>query len=187
MRRFLGVALLALALATSTSAATLTYVATLDGPSENPSNPSLGTGTATLVIDTTANTATLSVTFGGLSSTTNGAHIHCCVAPPQNVGIAIGSVNLPLGVPQGSFTDNYDLLSSGTYNATFLTNNGGNASGAMSALLAGLAGGQAYFNIHTVASPGGEIRGFFAVPEPSVLALLAAAALGLLLAQRRAA
>jgi hypothetical protein len=40
-------------------------------------------------------------------------------------------------------------------------------------LLAGLDSGRAYFNIHTMAYPAGEIRGFLAaVPEPTALALL---------------
>lgn len=33
-------------------------------------------------------------------------------------------------------------------------------------------GGRAYFNIHTVMFPGGEIRGHIAVPEPVTLLLL---------------
>jgi CHRD domain/PEP-CTERM motif len=40
-------------------------------------------------------------------------------------------------------------------------------------LLAGLAAGDAYLNIHTTVNPGGEIRGFLhAVPEPSTWAML---------------
>jgi hypothetical protein len=172
MKRLLGVLLLSILLSTSAFAATIAYVALLDGPSENPSNPSLGTGTATAVIDTSANTLSLSVTFGGLSSTT---HIHCCVAPPTNVGIAIGSTGFPTGVPQGSFSTTYDLLDPAIYNATFLSNNLGTATGAMNALLAGLASGQAYYNIHTTGSSGGEIRGFFALPEPGAALLLGVA------------
>jgi hypothetical protein len=42
----------------------------------------------------------------------------------------------------------------------------------MNALLAGLASGQSYYNIHTAALPGGEIRGFFALPEPGAALLL---------------
>jgi CHRD domain len=175
MKRLVGVICLSLLLATGAGAATITYVALLDGPSENPVNPSLGTGTATLIIDTTANTASLSVTFGGLSSPTQAAHVHCCVTPPTNVGIAIASANFPIGVLQGSFSANYDLLNGLIWNGTFLINNGGTATGAMNALLAGLASGQAYYNIHTSASPGGEIRGFFAVPEPAAALLLGVA------------
>ena len=185
MTRFLGVLLFSLLLATGASAATITYVATLNGPNENPSNSSLGTGSATAVIDTTANTLTLSASFGGLSSPTAAAHIHCCAAPPTNVGVSVGSTGFPTGVLQGSFNATYNLLDSAIYSAAFVTANGGTATGAMNALLAGLANGQSYYNIHTSASPGGEIRGHFAVPEPGVTLLLAAAAAALALRARR--
>lgn len=187
MKRLLGAFGLSILLAGGAAAATLTYVANLDGPSENPPNPSQGTGKATLVVDTTANTASLSVTFGGLSSSTQAAHIHCCVAPPENVGIAIGSLGFPTGVPQGTFNTNYDLMNAGIYGGNFLAANGGSAAGALSTLLAGLASGQAYYNIHTVESLGGEIRGFFALPEPRVAALLGAGGLLALRARRRPA
>jgi len=171
MKRLLGLLCLSCLLATGASAATLTYVATLNGPSENPANPSPGIGTATAVIDTNTDTLSLSVTFGGLSSTTTAAHIHCCVTPPTNVGVAIGSTGFPTGVPQGTFNATYDLLDATIYSSAFL-NNAGSASGARNALLAGLASGQAYYNIHTAASLGGEIRGFFALPEPGAALLL---------------
>jgi hypothetical protein len=186
MKRTLGALLLSMLLATGASGATLTYVAILDGPSENPVNPSLGTGTATLVVDTAANSASLTVSFGGLDSPTVAAHIHCCVAPPANVGVAIGSNGFPTGVPQGSFSNTYDLLDATIYDAAFLAN-AGSASGARDALLAALASGQAYYNIHTAASQGGEIRGFFAVPEPGAALLLGAVGASVWLARRRSA
>jgi hypothetical protein len=173
MQRILAAILASVLLAATAPAATITYVAILDGPSENPPNPSQGTGTATLVVDTTANTAALTVSFGGLDSTTVAAHIHCCVAPPTNVGVAVGTTGFPTGVPQGNFATTYDLLDLAIYNATFVTQSGGTAASAMAALLNGLASGQAYYNIHTVNSQGGEIRGFFALPEPAAALLLA--------------
>jgi hypothetical protein len=58
----------------------------------------------------------------------------------------------------------------GSYNATFLSNNGGTAATAQTALLNGLDSGSAYFNIHSSVFPAGEIRGFLsAVPLPATL------------------
>jgi hypothetical protein len=56
-----------------------------------------------------------------------------------------------------------------------VTENGGTPAGAEAALLAGLASGSAYLNIHTTLFPGGEIRGFLqpaSVPEPATLTLV---------------
>jgi len=59
-----------------------------------------------------------------------------------------------------------DLTLPSSYSSAFLTANGGTTASAEAALLAGLAAGQAYLNIHTTVVPGGEIRGFLAVPGP---------------------
>jgi len=52
------------------------------------------------------------------------------------------------------------MTQAGSWNPAFITATGGTPAGAEAALLAGLAAGQAYLNIHTVNNPGGEIRGF---------------------------
>jgi hypothetical protein len=152
------------------------FTAFLNGPSENPSNSSPGLGAALAVLDDTANTLTLLVAFVGLEAPTTVAHIHCCVAPPANVSIATPAVlpGFPLGVTSGAYVHTFDTTLTSTYSAPFLTNfGGGTAAGAEAALLAGLMAGEAYFNIHTSAHQGGEIRGFFAaVPEPGTLGLL---------------
>ena len=60
-----------------------------------------------------------------------------------------------------------------SYNAAFITANGGTVNTAFSALLAGVDSGRAYLNIHSTFAPGGEIRGFLSmVPEPSTYALM---------------
>jgi hypothetical protein len=78
----------------------------------------------------------------------------------------------------------FDLSDTASYNASFLTANGGTASGAMNALLAGLDEGKAYLNVHTSEYPGGEIRGFF-VPEPASGSLLLCGLAALATVRRR--
>ncbi|MCB1879244.1 MAG: CHRD domain-containing protein, partial [Gammaproteobacteria bacterium] len=56
------------------------------------------------------------------------------------------------------------------------------------ALSNGLAGGNAYLNIHTTAFPGGEIRGNLApVPEPTTLGLIGLGLAGFGYARKRVA
>jgi hypothetical protein len=84
----------------------------------------------------------------------------------------------PFGVTSGTYNGAlFDVMLATSFNASFVTANGATAAAAEAALAAGLAGGRAYFNIHTDAYPGGEIRGFLAAaprgtPEPAALSLL---------------
>ena len=55
------------------------------------------------------------------------------------------------------------MLSAASYNPSFVTAHGGVA-GAEAALLSGMLAGQTYLNIHTINFPGGEMRGFLAMP-----------------------
>ena len=144
-------------------AAPVTYFATLNGTSENPSNASPGTGSATVTIDTVAHTLQVGVVFNGLSAATTASHIHCCVAPPGNVGVSTTTptfAGFPLGVTSGTYNIGLDTTQASTWNAPFITASGGTPLGAEAALAAGLAAGQAYLNIHSTVFPGGEIRGF---------------------------
>jgi hypothetical protein len=70
-----------------------------------------------------------------------------------------------------------------SFNAAYVTANGGTVSSAYSALKTSIAGGTSYLNIHTSTFAGGEIRGFL-VPEPSS-GLLGLVGLGLALGRRR--
>lgn len=173
MSRFLisclNVALGALVLAmtiSSANAATVVYVGTLSGANESPPNASAAIGSATVTIDTTLQTMRVQATFSGLSGTTTAAHIHCCVATPltSTAGVATTTpsfVGFPLGVTSGSMNQTYDMTLASSYNAAFITANGGTTASAWSTLVTGIDTQRAYFNIHTSAFGGGEIRTFF--------------------------
>jgi hypothetical protein len=169
----------------------LSFGATLTGPAEFPPNASPGTGDATVTIDTVAHLMTVHAAFSGLLGTTTASHIHCCTALP-GVGTAPVATQtptffgFPLGVTAGTYDNTFDLLDMATYNAPFVAANGGTAVGAEAALIAGLLAGVAYFNIHSTAFPGGEIRGFLAVSEPATLAVAALGLVALAWIRRRA-
>ncbi|MEP6685273.1 MAG: CHRD domain-containing protein [Verrucomicrobiota bacterium] len=167
-----------------------TYVANLDGPSESPPNASPGTGFATITLNLALHTLQIDVTFSGLTGTTSAAHIHGPTAVPGTgtAGIATQSVltGFPFGVTSGSYSHIFDTLDTATYSSGFLAANGGTAAGAEAGLASTLANGTAYFNIHSSTFPGGEIRGFLAVPEPATVSLIALGGVGLLFAARRA-
>ena len=72
------------------------FTAFLDGPSENPPVPSPGRGTAFIDFDLSAHTLSVEVTFSDLVGPTTVAHIHCCVAPPGNAGVATTTPTFPV-------------------------------------------------------------------------------------------
>jgi CHRD domain/PEP-CTERM motif len=166
-------------IATPAKADTIIYDVVLSGASESPANTSPGKGFAILTINTVAQTIEVNVTFSGLVAGDTATLIHCCTATPGagNAGVASTTPSFPmfpLGVTSGSYDQVFDLTASSTYNPAFVAAQGSVAT-AETALLAGLADGEAYLNIHTTEFPGGEIRGFFppvaavTTPEPSSL------------------
>jgi hypothetical protein len=143
--------------------------ATLLGSNEVPATGSPATGFASLTLD--GNLLTVSVNFSGLvGGAAAAAHIHCCTAPGTNTGVSVGFPGFPAST-SGTYTNTFDLTQTSVYTAAFLTSQGGTAAGAEAGLLAGIAAGRSYVNIHNAQFPGGEIRGFV-VPEPGGAALV---------------
>ena len=199
MKRILGTATLAIAVffalsPSATHAASLQFTAKLLGSNEVPPTGSSATGTASFVLDTTAQTLSISETFSGLGSNTTANHIHCCLASPFLTGSNVGVATLlpafngfPLGVTSGSFSTTLDLTSAASYNPAFVTAQG-SVSAAEAALIAGIENGETYINIHTTNFGGGEIRGFLTpTPEPASMLLLGSGLVGLLGMRRKRA
>ena len=115
-------------------AETQMYKAALTSAAEVPPNASKGTGTLASTYDTATKKFTWTVTFTGLSGPATAAHFHGPAAAGANAGVV---------VPQK------DGLTSPMKGEATLTD----------AQAADLMAGKWYFNIHTEANKGGEIRG----------------------------
>lgn len=181
----------ALLAAASAQAAVIRYQASLTPEVAG----ATGSGLVNVEYDTLARTLLIWADWTGLSGTTTVAHIHCCTAAPGfgTVGVAVTPGTLPgfaAGVSSGSYLSPLiDLTSEASFTTNFLIASGDLAN-AEAALIAGLDAGLAYFNVHTIAFPSGEIRGFplkqaQAVPEPASWMLLASALALVLTAGRR--
>lgn len=185
------------ALAGNARAVVLIYDAPLTGLAENPPNASPATGYSRVTYDTVARTLRVEASFSGLTGTSTLAHIHAPNASqlPQNdppnptFGVATPTPffpGFPIGVTSGNYDSTFDLTLATSWNAPYITNNGGTTAGAEAQLATALAQGRAYFNLHTSTFSGGEIRGFLQlVPEPSSLSVAGITALGALGAARR--
>ena len=124
----------AMLLAAPAFAETIAYPAMLNGASEVPAITTAGMGSADTQYDTSTKTLSWTITYSGLSGPATAAHFH----GPAAVGANAGPV-VPIS---GS-------LASPITGKAVLTD----------AQAADLAAGKWYFNIHTDANKGGEIRG----------------------------
>lgn len=127
-----SVALLAAGVA---NAETLRFATALKGSDEVPRNTTTGTGKVAATLDTATKTFTYKVTYSGLTGPATMAHFHGPAAP---------GVNAPpvVAVPKSALAD--PMTGTATLD---------------DAQIADLEAGKWYFNIHTAANPGGEIRG----------------------------
>lgn len=115
-------------------AETVSYTADLKGASEVPPHDVKGTGSVDASYDTASKKLTYSITYSGLTGPATAAHFH---------GPAAAGINAPPVVPING------KLDSPIKGDATLTD----------AQAADLAGGKWYFNVHTAANKGGEIRG----------------------------
>jgi hypothetical protein len=117
------------------SAATLHFSTVLKGANEVPPHAVAGTGKVTATLDTGTKAFTYKVTYSGLTGPATMAHFH---------GPAMPGANAPpvVPVPMSSLAD--------PMKGTATLDDG---------QIADLKAGKWYFNIHTAANPGGEIRG----------------------------
>lgn len=123
-----------LALAPAAFAASETFSADLKSASEVPANTSKGSGTLTATYDTASKKLTYTATYKDLSGPATMAHFH---------GPADAKTNAPVVVPVKDMTP-------GTLKGEATLTD---------AQAADLEAGKWYFNIHTAANKGGEIRG----------------------------
>jgi hypothetical protein len=137
LNRSIRIAVIASALvfaSVAAQAATVSLKATLNTASEVPAKTGDGSGTLTGTIDTSTHVLKYHVEYRGLSGPAKAAHFHGPAAVGANAGpqVAVkGEVESPIdGTATLTADQQKDLLD-----------------------------GKWYFNIHTSANPGGEIRG----------------------------
>jgi hypothetical protein len=161
--RSIAIALLVFAWSAPAGAITILLNVSIDGTQAG--TGSLAIGSAMLWLDTDTNVLAVDMTYSGLSSPTNDAHIHCCSPPGTSSGVIIPfAPPFVTGLTSGSMTASFALTPS---QATQVVSGG------------------SYINIHTDNFPVGEIRGQIPVPEPGSLVLLGVGLAGVIAATRR--
>lgn len=166
------------------------FYGTLSGLNESPPNSSPGTGWARATIDFDLVTMRVEAQFSGLTGTTTAAHIHARNnSSTANGGVATmlpSFTGFPLGVSSGSMDTTFDMAQASSYNASFITNNGGTVSSAFNALVGKMRSGLTYFNVHTSTFGGGEVRADLQpVPEPATMTAVGLGVIALLRRKRK--
>ena len=121
--------------ASAAGAATLHFSTVLKGGDEVPATDSKGTGKVDATLDTASKSFSYTVTYSGLTGPATMAHFHGPAAAGANAGVQVP-------VPMAA-------LASPMKGTVALTDT----------QVADLEAGKWYFNIHTAAHPGGEVRG----------------------------
>ena len=160
-----GLVAAALLCAVAVQAAPISYSAILSGAAEAPPNASPGTGQTFITVDPVAHTMRVQVVFSGLMGTVTACHIHGPTATPGTGTAGVATVlptftGFPSGVTAGTYDNTFDMTLASSYNAAFITNNGGTTATAEAALFAAIDAGRTYLNLHSSVFGGGELRGF---------------------------
>jgi CHRD domain len=122
-----------LLVASAAQAATEKFAATLSGDQEVPANTTTGKGKVEATLDTGTKALSYRITYSGLTGPAMAAHFHGPAAPGANAPPVV-----PIAHPSNPTTGKATLTD---------------------AQIADLEAGKWYFNVHTSANPGGEIRG----------------------------
>ncbi|HKB09583.1 MAG TPA: CHRD domain-containing protein [Vicinamibacterales bacterium] len=122
----------------SNAAAQTVFTATLTGGAQAPVIASPGSGTGAVLLNAGEDEITVNLSFSGLTSAANAAHIHGPGAVGINAGILFPFTNVPTAT-SGSIPEQTFAITP--------------------AQVSDLKAGLYYFNVHTGVNPGGEIRG----------------------------
>ena len=118
-------------------ARTVHFTTALKGADEVPPNATTGTGAVDAVLDTDTKSFSYTVTYSGLTGPAVAAHFHGPAAAGMNAPPMVAMTSLASPIAGTA------VLSDGQ--------------------IADLTAGKWYFNVHTAAHPGGEIRGQLAI------------------------